>query len=274
MSAASTRQATKSQLVDELRYASKIIKAGALLADTKSLFSHWDMSDSVQLNLNRLQRENLFGKASRARVQDIVGVFRQRYLTEEPVTRALVCLVTGRFPSIALDKILYFHTARADRLLFDVVINILGPQSERGLQEVNVVEIHRTLMRWVRGGHVTDKWSSDTARRVAQGLLSTLRDFGVLQGKVKKKLAPAYLPVEAFAYIAFYLKQHQPSGAKLVGLNDWKLFFLSTDAVERFLFDAHQHGLLDYHAAGTVTRLTFPAKQIDEYAYVLTQRVH
>lgn len=51
--------------------------------------------------------------------------------------------------------------------LFDVVINILGPQRERGLQDVNVVEIHRTLMRWVRGGHSTDKWSSDTARRVA-----------------------------------------------------------------------------------------------------------
>ena len=55
----------------------------------------------------------------------------------------------------------------------------------------------------------------ETTRRVAQGLLAALRDFGVLQGAVKKRIAPAYLPVEAFAYVAFYLRQHQPSGAKL-----------------------------------------------------------
>ena len=33
------------------RYASKIIKAGALLADTKTLLSHWNVALSVQENL-------------------------------------------------------------------------------------------------------------------------------------------------------------------------------------------------------------------------------
>ena len=75
-------------------------------------------------------------------------------------------------------------------------------------------------------GKTTGHWSDTTIIRVAQELLATLRDFGVLQGAVKKKIAPAYLPVEAFAYIMFYLKQHQPSGAKLIELPDWKLFFL------------------------------------------------
>src|SRR5208337_1487626 len=63
-------------------YTSRIIKAGALLPDTKTLLSHWDVNESVQPNLQRLQRENVFGKASRSRVEDIVGIFRQRYLTE------------------------------------------------------------------------------------------------------------------------------------------------------------------------------------------------
>jgi hypothetical protein len=51
--------------------------------------------------------------------------------------------------------------------------------------------------------------------------ISTLRDFGVLQGAVNKRIAPAYMPVTAFAYIAFYLKQHQPSGARLLEHPDW-----------------------------------------------------
>src|SRR5581483_2225601 len=104
---------------------------------------------------------------------------------------------------------------------------------------------------WVAEGRTMGNWSEATTARVAQGLLATLRDFGVLQGEVRKRIAPAYLPVEAFAYIAFYLKQHEPSGARLIASPDWALFFLSREGVERFLLEAHQRGLLEYHAAGS-----------------------
>src|SRR5437867_6754824 len=115
---------TKERLACAL-YTSKIIKAGALLADTKTLLSHWDAGVSVQENLHRLRRENVFGKASRSRVEDVLAIFRQRYLTEAPVTKALVRLSQHRFPAVSLDRILYFHAARADRLLYDVVPALL-----------------------------------------------------------------------------------------------------------------------------------------------------
>ena len=51
-------------------YTSKIIKAGALLDDTKTLLSHWDTSAAVSENLDRIRRENVFAKASRSRVED------------------------------------------------------------------------------------------------------------------------------------------------------------------------------------------------------------
>src|SRR5437762_705364 len=82
-------------------YSSKIIKAGALIGDTKTLLSHWDVAASVEDNINRVQRENVFGKASRSRVEDILAIFRQRYLAEESVTKALVMLVRGKFPPAA-----------------------------------------------------------------------------------------------------------------------------------------------------------------------------
>jgi hypothetical protein len=55
------------------RYSSKIIKAGALLADTKTLLAHWDSMATVQANLIRVRRENDFAKASRSRVEDILA---------------------------------------------------------------------------------------------------------------------------------------------------------------------------------------------------------
>jgi hypothetical protein len=255
-------------------YSSRIIKAGALLPDTKTLLSHWDLTESVHANLQRLRRENVFGKASRSRVEDIVAIFRQRYLGEPTVTHALVTLVTERLPAAALDRILYFHAASADRLLHDVVTEILVPKNASGLSEISVDEVQKTVGRWVKEGKAASAWSEETTGRVAQGLLSTLRDFGVLQGAVHKRIAPAYIPVAAFAYILFYLKQHQPSGAKLVEHPDWSLFFLPREGVERFMFEAHQQGLLEYHAAGSVTRLSFPVPSLEEYAHVLAQRAH
>lgn len=265
------RKETTAARTGEPTYSSKIIKAGALLADTKTLLSHWDSTKLADENLDRLRRENVFGKASRSRVEDILAIFRQRFLAEEAVTDALTRLVRRRFPAAGLDRLLYFHAARADRLLFDVVADVLVAQKDKGLVDVDVASVHRQLMRWVAAGRTERPWSEPTALRVAQGLLSALRDFGVLSGSVNKKIAPAYLPVAAFAYLAFYLKQHQPPGAGLVELPDWRLFFLTPDGVERLLFDAHQHGLLEYHAAGTVTRLTFPAERLGEYADVVAQ---
>src|SRR5262249_38670903 len=255
-----------------VRYSSKIIKAGALLSDTKTLLAHWVPTASAQENLDRLRRENVFGTASRSRVEDILGIFRQRYLTEETVTRALAVLVKGGFPAAALDRILYFHAARADRLLHDTVTEILISLQARGITQIDTLEIQRPLKKWVNAGKTSGEWSEPTILRIAQGLLSTLRDFGVLQGAAKKRIAPAYLPVTAFAYLAFYFKQRQPSGAKLIELPEWKLFFLPREAVERFLFEAHQHDLLEYHAAGSVTRLTFPANTLEEYAHVIAER--
>src|SRR5580704_14839932 len=82
-------------------YTSRIIKAGALIGDTKTLLSHWDVDASVDENINRMQRDNVFGKGSRSRVEDILAIFRRRYLTEESVTKALVTLVRGKFPIAA-----------------------------------------------------------------------------------------------------------------------------------------------------------------------------
>ena len=252
-------------------YTSRIIKAGALLGDTKTLLSHWDAASSVSDNIQRIHRENLFGKASRSRVEDILTIFRQRYLREPSVTNALVTLNRARLPGELLDRILYFHAARSDQLLHDTVTEILLPLYERGVVDLTSENLRPRVANLLAEAQIPP-WSAATLRRVTEGLMATLRDFGVLQGAVNKKIAPAFLPITAFAYIAFYLKQHQPSGAKLLELPDWKLFFLTREAVEKSLLEAHQQGLLEYHVAGSTTRLTFPVSTLEEFADVITQR--
>lgn len=255
--------------IKEVLYTSKIIKAGALVADTKTLLANWDSSLAVPENLDKFRRENIFGKASRSRVEDILAIFRQRYLMEEQVTKALVNLVNHRFPTEAFNCILYFHATQSDRLLHDVVTDLLTNFYSLGRQDISVNDVKSWINKQIAQGKTQSTWSDSTITGCAREILSTLRDFGILKGAVKKYLAPIYLPVQAFAYIALYLKQHQPSGEKLINASEWQLFFLSTKAVERFFMEAHQYRLLEYHAAGSIIRIDFPTESIAEYANVI-----
>jgi hypothetical protein len=255
-------------------YTTRIIKASALLEDTRTLFAHWDSSRPTRENLERIRSQNLFGKASRARVEDVLRIFQQRYLRDPEVANALATLVQGGFPSRTLNWIFYFHATQSDRLLHDAVTEILAPLYRRGSSEISSPSVFAQLRDWVYEGKTTSRWSEPTIRRVAEGLLATLRDFGVLEGSANKRLATPVLPIEAFVYVAFLLQQRERSGDRLVNSPEWQLFFFSPEAVERSFIEAHQYRLLEYYAAGRVVRIEFPASSLQEYARALLERAH
>jgi hypothetical protein len=256
----------------DARYSSKIIKAGALLPDTKLLLENWDENVNVEANLKRVRQDNLLGKASRSRVEDVLLVFRQRYLQDPEVLRALVALVKRRMPAESLDRVLYFQAARSDPLLHDLVAEVLADWSTRSDREVHTSAVQNWVDEQVKAGNTERPWAFEVQRRVVQGLLATLRDFGVLEGSVKKRMVYVYLPIDAFAFIAFQLMREGRSGERLLNDSEWRLFFLPQGGAERFFLEAHQESLLEYYAAGRVVRIDFPVKDLEDYAGFLAQR--
>jgi len=252
-------------------YSSKIIKAGALLADTKTLLTYWDRSYSVGQNLDRFQRENRFGKASRSRIEDILAIFKQRYLRDTELLHALIVFAQAGFPAASFDRILYFLALQSDALLHDAVTELVKSLYERGQPELSVGE----MMTWVRqqctDGRTERAWSEYTVERVAQGVLATLRDFGMLEGVIHKRITPPFIPTAAFSFIALLRYCDLQSGERLLRDPEWQVFLLSDLAVERLFATAHQEHLLHYYAAGRVVRIEFPTLSLEEYAHALAQ---
>jgi hypothetical protein len=254
------------------QYSSKIIKAGALLPDTKVLLGTWDETAGVQENLEQARASNVFGKTSRSRVEDILAIFRQRYFGNTDLLRALVTLAESNLSPEALDRILYFQAAASDPLLRDFVSEVVFEWSARPDPEVRLPEARHWLGKQVEAGHTEREWSENVQTRVVQGLLSTLRDFGVLEGQVKKRVAYPYLPTEAFAFTALQLRLGGASGGQILASPAWRVFLVPQTTVERFFLEAHQEGLLEYQAAGSVIRVDFPADNLEGYARVLAER--
>ncbi len=254
------------------RYTARIKNGSALLADVKTLFAAWDSTQNSEANFETFKNKNIFGKTSRYRLNEVLNVFRQRYFVDPEVGRMLVSLAQHDAPTQWLDTLLYFFAAQSDYTLRDAMVEVLYNRKQAGYIDLPVIVIQNALREWLTQGKMSTAWSDYTIKRVGRGIMATLRDFGVLEGKANKHITAMYLPLQSFALIAFWLMQKLKSGKLVLHSDEWRLFFLDVPGVERLFFEAHQEGMLTYYAAGSVVRLEFPATSLEEYASGFLER--
>jgi len=258
-------------LTDRL-YTSRLQKGGALLDDMRTLVRFWkDQGEHRQKEW--IVSENILGKHSRTRALDVYQeAFVPRFIKGNPPEAwKIVRPLEDRDLSIEIVRpIYYWITARSEPILYDFVVEEIVPKAKSMDVAVGVDDTER----WVQKKSKSQgrSWSRSVSIRVAQSMLAALRDFGILEGKAKKQIAPSYLPVESFAYLAFCLFKSGASGEKLIKHDDWRLFLLNQSVVERLFLDAHQSGFLRYEAAGRIHRLDFFANTMEEMADVIVGR--
>lgn len=253
-------------------YNSRLQKGGALLEDMRLLVRNWQ-DKGVNGQQNTMVAENLLGKHTRARATDTLRrAFLPRFVYGRPLQAWKIVreLENRNLPTEILRPVYYWITARSERLLYDFVCTELLQRSKSQTQTIETEDVGGWIFSQL--ATCSKRWSQTVTTKVARGVLATLRDFGILEGTRKKRIAPVYLPVESFAYIAFALHQEEISGLHLVEHRDWVLFLFSLPVVERMFLEADRNGLLCFHAAGKIVRIDFPATSFGEMADVVAAR--
>ncbi len=248
-------------------YNTRIQKGGALLEDMRMLVRSWEEIDGKD---NRVEVRRLLGKKTLARSKDtLVRAFVPRFVQGDPTNAwKIVRLLEDRnvAPEI-LRPVYYWITARSDRLLYDFVTQELIHIAGSGDGSVRIEE----TAAWIRD-HIKkagQQWTPTVTLKVGRGILAALRDFGILEGGTKKRIAPVHVPIEAFCYIAFWLGRMGNSGLSLVRHSDWSLFLFGPKIVERLMLEAHQQNFLSFHSAGRIYRVDFPTDNAGDYVDVL-----
>lgn len=255
-----------------MTYSSRLIKATALLSDTKALMGSWDLSKDSYQNLLNARQKNIFGNASRSRVEDILHIFKQRYFENPQIGNALVMLVQAGVSAKWIDPLLYYYSAQNDLTLRDIVLEVVNPRRQAGFSDIHLEHVLRKLRDWGAEGKTTTAWGEDTLLHVAQHALASLRDFGILEGSTQKYLTPIALAIEPFTFIAFDLLQKNGSGDRVLHSTEWGLFNFKPNDVEENFIEAHQQKLCEYFAAGAVIRLEFSFQNYSELANALIER--
>jgi hypothetical protein len=242
---------------------SRVIKGGALLGDSRRLAEVWNRDLPVEENLHIINYRNLLGKSSRTRAHDVLAVLRARFVDPGPqVMPAMQALVShpGAFANAC-----YYEMARVDGLLAAFVE---GPMYEwflAGRPAVSVEETAEWIGRLMKGEQLP-LWSEQVRVRAAQGLLSTLRDFGVLEGAVRKRFAVPGMSSVGFAYVAYREQEQGRSSRALVASPVWRRWLLDAPRVAELFARAESLGVLRYSQAGSAVRIDWRAKSLEEVA--------
>lgn len=256
-----------------LKYTTRLQKGGALLDDMRLLVRSWDQKTPSDDRKREVVLKNPLNKQTRTRAADIYRrTFSPRFLKGDPpeAWKIVRPLEDRDFSLGILKPIYYWITARSEPLIYDFVREEILARSKSPDKSIRISE----TVIWLKQklSQQAQSWSETVSLKVARGLLASIRDFGILEGEAKKRLAPVYLPLESFAYLAFTLYGLGQSGEGLVNHKDWQLFLLRPSMVEKLFLEAHQHRLLDYQAAGKIHRIEFFAQNSEEMADVIHRR--
>jgi hypothetical protein len=249
----------------------RLQKGGALLPDMRLLVTHW--SEELSIENSTAQVASILGKKTLARAHDVYAeAFRPRFIKGSPANAwKLARTLEDIHTDIAILRPFYYWiTARAEAALYDFVIEEIMPRSSSGQSYTSVDDAVAWLQKKI--DEAKRQWTPTVTRKVGQGMLAALRDFGILEGTGRKHIAPVHIPLEAFSLIAFILNSEGISGHRLVQHQDWKLFLLYERNVERILLECHQHGWLGFYAAGAIYRTEFREISFTEYAHVVLNR--
>lgn len=250
-------------------YNTRIQKGGALLEDMRMLVQSWEEENTD----SRAEVRRLLGKKTLARSRDtLVRAFMPRFLEGNPKNawKIVRLLEDKNAEPEFLRPVYYWITARSDRLLYEFVTEELIQLAGSGDGSVRIDETVSWIANHIR--KAGQQWSPTVTLKVARGLLAALRDFGILEGGAKKRVAPVHVPIEAFCYIAFWLHRLGNGGESLIQHSDWRLFLFSAKIVERLMLEAHQQDLLRFYSAGRLYRVDFPTGDPGEYANALFGR--
>jgi hypothetical protein len=244
---------------------SNVQKGGALLDDTRRLVEAWDPDSDPDENLRRVSDENLLGKTSRARSDDVLlRILKPRFV--EPGAHVIVALATLLKTPAAFVEACYYEAARDDALLAAFAEGPLFAWYEQGRVGVAVDDVKNWLAELGRSGQLP-AWSESVRTKVARGLLAALRDFRVLRGSARKEFAVPRMTPHGFSYVAFREHEQGASSRGLVTTRVWRRWLLDGTRVAELFNQAERIGVLHFSQAGSAVRVDWRVRSLQEVAH-------
>lgn len=243
------------------------IVKGSLIEETYSIFRDWDYRASKFENLRRVRDENTIGATSTNWALNVTKVMNRRF-DPEGRDRPLVELAKASCDREVWKPLLLYHMTRDEFLVRDFLVNWLFPQFRAGAYRLRADDVFPYLngLRKMSGIEWSGSWSDSTLKRVGSGLLRIATDFGLLRGSQTREFTSYHLPEESFLYLLHAMMDREANARRVIDAEDWRMFLMGAEDVERELLRLHQFRRIEYEVAGSLAQIKLPAVSAADFA--------
>ena len=123
-----------------------------------------------------------------------------------------------------LQAALLLHTARQDKLLYDIIQQIVVPHWFAAERELIRADVQRFLDEVQSAHPEVTGWSHSTREKLSSNVLTTLRDFGLLQGTVTKQIVEPIVPPVVVQHLIRLLQAEGIPLEQVAHHPDWQLW--------------------------------------------------
>ena len=204
-----------------LRLASKT----SLIEETRQFLLTYERVHDIEATRQALVNGGL-PQRSRATRVTIVEIVQIRLTRWHPPAWVLDDLITFAQDGhqTELQAALLLHTARQDKLLYDIIQQIVVPHWFAAERELIRADVQRFLDEVQSAHPEVTGWSHSTREKLSRNVLTTLRDFGLLQGTATKQIVEPIVPPVVVQHLIRLLQAEGIPLEQVAHHPDWQLW--------------------------------------------------
>ena len=144
----------------------------------------------------------------------------------------------------------YLYYVLRDRLTFKFVTGPLWERWKNRITTIDKGDFLSFLDKESQENSIIDRWYDSTKRKLASNMLSALRDFGVLQGVMQKKIQRPTIAPETVFHLLSILMIEGLRGKNIIEAPDWHMFLWTNADIAHALNELSSRHWIGFEKTG------------------------
>ncbi len=242
-----------------------------LIEETKILLDLYQPGMTVVELYEIALSSGYFPSVTARRLRNIIAeCFSPRYMKTDSAVH--LQSLSNAMSSQSINQVLLIHTALANQVLEDFIIEVYWQRYIGGYDEISVSEAREFVMNAVNEGKTQKPWAESVIKRVSSYVVGCCADYGLLSsGRASKRaILPVRIQSDVSLYLAYWLHLSGLGDNAVINHSAWKLFGLEPMDVREELKKMAKNNWLIVQSAGEVTRISWQFHTMEEVINVIS----
>jgi len=261
-------------MTTEAQYTTQLSAGLGAVPETLELLRLWTPGMGAKELYDLALSEGLFSRATARRTRNLVmEMFAPRFLADSGRPAAQVKeLLASSFSHEGLVQLCFLQTARAQSIFRDFVTDVYWPKYSGGSSYIIREDAEALIYRGLDNGKMVKRWSSEMIERVAQYLVGSCVDFGLLGvgNRIQRPIQRFVARPDVSLYISYDLHFSGLSDSALIQHRDWLLFGFEPSEVLTRLKSLSHDGHFLVQSSGELVQISWKYRSMQEYLHAIT----